>query len=59
MSKVIQQREGKRLKSGLHTGYAIIKHNGKYFVSTESGTRPATRKEIKQMGSGGYDSAKM
>ena len=46
---VITQHQGHRRKSGWHTGYAIIKHKGKYYISQESGTRPATAKEIKQL----------
>ena len=52
---VITQHQGHRRKSGWHTGYAIIKHKGKYYISQESGTRPATAKEIKQLTGGSYE----
>ncbi len=48
--KKIAEKEGNRTKTGYHTGYAILKSsNGKYYVSQESGTRPATKKEIESL----------
>lgn len=45
----IKQYEGLRITTGHHTSYAIIEHKGKYYVSQESGTRPATKTEIKKI----------
>lgn len=45
MRKVVQY-EGCRIRIGYHTGYAVFEKNGKYYISTESGTRKATKREI-------------
>ena len=51
--RIVDQHEGYRLRSGLHTGYChYIDGNGKHWVSQESGTRPATKREIKQVTTG-------
>lgn len=44
--KKIKQYSGNRTKTGYHTGYSILKLKGVYYISTESGTRKATKKEI-------------
>lgn len=44
--KKIKQYSGNRTKTGYHTGCAILKLKGVYYISTESGTRRATKKEI-------------
>jgi len=44
--KTIKQDNGKGTKTSYHTGYVILKLNGAYYISTESGTRKATKKEI-------------
>ena len=47
--KIIESYIGTRLASGYHTGSALVEgRNGKLYVSTESGTRPATKKEIER-----------
>lgn len=52
MVKTISSYEGKRLASGYHTGHAVLLCNGKYYISTEAGTRPATKKEIERIKAG-------
>ena len=44
--ETIKQYSGKRTKTGYHTGCAILKLKGVYYISTESGTRKATKEEI-------------
>ena len=46
--KKIKSYKGYRTKSGYHTGYALILKNGIYYISQESGTRKATKKEIEK-----------
>lgn len=43
----ITSAEGKRTKTGYHTGHAVFLHNGVYYIAQESGTRRATALEIK------------
>lgn len=47
--KKILSTEGNRRPSGWHTGKAIYSYKGKYYVSQESGTRPATKAEIRKI----------
>jgi len=44
--KRITQSEGSRTSTGYHTGYALLLIGETYYISTESGTRKATKKEI-------------
>ena len=53
MVKIINSYDGTRLASGYHTGVAVILRDGVYYVSTESGTRRATKREIKTLKSNG------
>jgi hypothetical protein len=48
MNKIFEY-QGCRTGSGWHTGVAIFEKNGKYYVSTESGTRPATKREVEKI----------
>lgn len=48
MEKVYQYN-GNRTKKGFHTGHAVFLRNGKYYISCESGTRKATKKEIENL----------
>ena len=50
MKKIIDY-EGFRTNYGYHTGNAVYVLNGKYYVSQESGTRQATKNEIKKYNS--------
>jgi hypothetical protein len=47
--RIIIQHSGARLKSGVHTGYSVTQYNGVYYISTESGTRKATTRELKKL----------
>ncbi|RLD85388.1 MAG: hypothetical protein DRJ07_03105 [Bacteroidetes bacterium] len=44
---IVTTNERRRLKSGWHTGWALLLIKGKYYISQESGTRLATKEEIK------------
>jgi hypothetical protein len=43
--KKVYEYNGSRLATGWHTGVAVYERDGKYYVSTESGTRLATKRE--------------
>jgi len=47
--KKILSIDGTRTRTGWHTGFALYASKGKYYVSTEAGSRPCSKAKAEKL----------